>query len=324
MSDENTFKPRYFDVRWDSNTYEKPWRDTSFLQCIYESDNAPTYQEMADVLECSVGVISKWMPEDARRGGEGISGERFALFSGGHDSLVSTHYTMENLDGDAVIHIDTGTGIDANQQFVEDVCDTHGWRLHIIKPDTSLHEFAVEWGFPSAAAHSWVYRYLKDHPLNKFVTELETDVPDFYTGVRKDESNRRMKTVSVEPSLSDNERWCWQSPIAEWTEEDIENYINKHSLPRNPVVENIGRSGECFCGAFGDRTEELKQLKEKYPEQFEFIVETEQRVQEEIGTNKEYCWWGNTSSCRHGNELMDEDEEVDMILCTDCEKNINN
>ena len=35
----------------------------------------------------------------------------FALFSGGHDSICSTHLAMESGVADAVVHVNTGIGI---------------------------------------------------------------------------------------------------------------------------------------------------------------------------------------------------------------------
>lgn len=53
----------------------------------------------------------------------------FALFSGGHDSLVSTHYSMENGLANCVAHLDTNTGIDENLEFVKSVCEKYDWPL---------------------------------------------------------------------------------------------------------------------------------------------------------------------------------------------------
>jgi len=299
----------------------KTYKDTDLLLELYE-DKGLTYAEIADELDCGVATISRHMPDDAHRGG-GESFEHIAMFSGGHDSLVSTHYVMEQLDGgigDCVLHIDTGTGIEENQEFVEDVCEKYDWELRIIQPEKTLVEFAKEYGFPKEAAHSWIYRYLKNNPLAKFVTSLRTEKPHFYTGVRKDESKRRMETVTTESELSGKERWWWESPIAEWTEADCEAYIDEHDLPRNPVVETIGRSGECFCGAFSDRVSELLVLKENYPKQYQWLMELEDEVQAEIGSDEGYCYWGSSGeTCQQMAEIDGEDDVV-MELCADCER----
>ena len=311
----------YFGVSYDHDEYNKPWRDTDFLTQIYESDHAPTYQEIADKIGCSEQTVHNWMPDDAQRGGPGLPYEDIAMFSGGYDSLVATHYSMEQLDCDAVLHINTQTGIDENQEFVERVCEQFGWPLEIVTPNKTLEEFAKEYGFPKAPAHSWIYRYLKEHPLASFVTDLQCDKPSFYTGVRKDESSRRMENVTVDRQEMWGGRWWWEAPIAEFTAEDIVDYMIEHGLPRNPVVETIGRSGECFCGAYADRFSELVTLQENYPDHYEWIQSVESDVQEDIGTDEDHCYWGTSGmSSDELQELMEsEDGADDMTMCVDCE-----
>jgi len=53
------------------------------------------------------------------------SAEDFALFSGGNDSVVSTHYSMSEYDIDYVVYLDTGTGILENKEHVKGVCEQY-------------------------------------------------------------------------------------------------------------------------------------------------------------------------------------------------------
>jgi 3'-phosphoadenosine 5'-phosphosulfate sulfotransferase (PAPS reductase)/FAD synthetase len=299
---------------------KKPWRDEEYLKSLYESDDSPTQKEIAEKLGVSRRTIIRNLPDDAQRGGSGLPYEDIAMFSGGYDSLVATHYTMQKLGGDCVLHIDTKTGLDKNKQFVENVCENFGWELEVISPDKTLTEFAKEWGFPKAHSHSWIYRYLKENPLSKFVTSLESDKPRMYTGVRKSESDRRMKNVTAGSEENSNGRWIWESPIADFSADDVREYMIKNGLPRSPVVENIGRSGECFCGAYSDRFAELVSLKEEYPEQYDWVKDVEKEVQEEIGSDESYCYWGTSGlSSDELTEVMENhSDEQDMTMCADC------
>jgi len=74
-----------------------------------------------------------------------------------------------------------------------------------------------------------------------------------------------MRTVTDEKQVDATGRWVWRAPIAEWSEQDCLDYIDDHELPRNPVVADIHRSGECFCGSFATRDEELIDLAEACP-----------------------------------------------------------
>lgn len=317
----STYEDSYFGVEWDRKQHSKPWHDSEFLKNVYESDSRPSYRDIGDAVGVSYTMIKRNMPDDANKGGEGYPYEHIALFSGGHDSLVSSHKVMEELNGDCVVHIDTRTGLEENKQFVRDVCQKFDWTLEIIKPEVTLAEFAKEWGFPKAQAHTWIYAYLKQHPLDKFVTNCESDMPTFYAGVRKHESERRMRTVTPEKHESSHGRWYWESPIADFTDDDLAEYMDKHDLPSSSVVETIGRSGECFCGAFSDRFSELSVLKENYPDHYEWIMNLEDEVQSEIGTENAACYWGTGGmSSDDLQELMESEEtDHDMLLCEDCE-----
>lgn len=249
-------------------------------------------------------------------------GESFALFSGGYDSLVATHFAMTNDLADAVVHLDTETGIPENQQYVEDVCEEFGWDLRIEGPEMTLEEFAKKWGFPGVGTHSWIYRWLKEKPLKRVAGDCENE-PVYWTGVRTHESERRM--AQVEGLVGEHEKWTWASPIFDFTDDDISEYMEEYDLPKNDVVETIHRSGECYCGAFAYRDEELVMLQAHYPEHFERIKEVEKEVQNEIGTDEKYCYWGHDGISEHQLRTMravEGLESSDMMLCQECENEI--
>lgn len=259
-----------------------------------------------------------WSKSSTCENPDQIPYHKFALFSGGHDSLVSTHYAMENGLANCVVHLDTNTGIEQNVQFVKDVCEEFDWPLEIYSARMELEEFAKEFGFPKAPAHNWAYRYFKERPLMRVSRDANASMSEMYTGVRRSESKRRMNTVDDE---KEEQSWTWYAPIADWTEEDCDEYIIEHDLPTNSVVDEICRSGECYCGAFAHRDEELIDLAAEYPDHAEWLLETEKRVQEEIGTEEDHCWWGSEGvSSDRLQELQDsetQDETVPM-MCKDC------
>lgn len=178
-----------------------------------------------------------------------------ALFSGGYDSLVATYKTMEvDEAASRVVHMDTGTGIGLNERFVEAVCNEFGWYLVKLRPKRTFWHYAKRLGFPGPSKHSWYYRYLKGHPLEKF-SRIYDEGPYLYTGVRKHESDKRMGRVVGTEEEGD---FCvWRRPIMDYRNEDVEAFLVEHDLPKNPVVEEINRSGECYCMAYGLREFEL-------------------------------------------------------------------
>lgn len=141
--------------------------------------------------------------------------------------------------------------------------------------------------------------------------------PEFWTGVRKFESQRRLRTVSGPHQPA--ERWVWRSPLYDWRDHQIEDYLQDHGLPRNSVVETLHRSGECHCGAFANRNKELALLETHYPEFAGWLLSVERHVQDEIGTDEPWCFWGHAGlPSPQLRALMAEHDTAQMTLCDSC------
>src|SRR4249920_2790823 len=83
----------------------------------------------------------------------------FALFSGGHDSLCSTHLASQWPEFTAAVHVNTGIGIQETRTFVRDTCREHGWPLLEYHPDAKTYEDLVrEKGMPRGPkSHNTMY-----------------------------------------------------------------------------------------------------------------------------------------------------------------------
>lgn len=213
--------------------------------------------------------------------------DRAILFSGGDDSLALTHFAFENDLADLVVHLDTGTSIPENIDYVRSVCQAHDWPLVIIRSPMPFDVFAFRYGFPGSSCHNMAFQYLKARQLTYFSKHREGDVK-FLSGVRKLESDRRMKNVSAEVQYEDasgngNFTGWWLSPLIDKSDEWVAEYRDKHDLSRNPVSAKIHRSGDCQCLAYGHRDTELTMIQSEYPEFAEWILNVETRVQEYRG-----------------------------------------
>jgi len=121
----------------------------------------------------------------------------FALFSGGHDS---THITAPHPTFTAVVHINTGIGIEETREFVRRACQEHEWPLfEYCAPSGIYEERCLEWGMPSGPSHHEImYDLLKGDQITRLVREHKRDTNDrilLSTGVRKLESARRTKLL---------------------------------------------------------------------------------------------------------------------------------
>lgn len=243
--------------------------------------------------------------------------KHYALFSGGHDSLVSSHIAIENGPADEVLHLDTTTGIPENLEFIEDVCDEFRWPLRVEEAPMTLKEFAEKWGFPGPRAHSWAYRWFKERQLERVAAE-HNHKPHYWAGVRKDESGNRMEYITQSGIVEPADQWTWHKPIAYIPEERRDEYIAENALPTNPVVEDIHRSGECYCGAFATRDEELIDLQANYPDHFEWLKELEDDIIDARGADDPLSYWANGSMSVPDVVALREERQEAGLLCSDC------
>lgn len=188
----------------------------------------------------------------------------FGLFSGGHDSLTSTHIASQHPLFRGAVHINTGIGVEETREFVRDTCRDRQWPLKEYHPPVSYDDIVTQYGFPGPGSHFYMYVRLKERCLEQLVREHKTKRKDriaLVTGVRLDESDRRMGHVEA---IVRNRAKVWVAPVLNWSTDDKDNYIELHGLPRNPVVGALCMSGECLCGAFASPGE-IIEIEEAFP-----------------------------------------------------------
>lgn len=238
---------------------------------------------------------------------------RFALFSGGHDSLTATtaafKWAAARKVEMAAAHINTGTGIPETSEFVRSVCSPRHWPLRELHPPRSYESIVLEFGFPGPAQHGFMYQRLKERCLRQLVREGKQERRDrvmLVTGVRQQESVRRMRHVE---RIQRDGGMVWAAPIWDWSKLDCNRAIERWELPRNPVVDILHMSGECLCGAFA-RPGEIKELEGWFPKVAERIHELEERVE---AKGLRACAWGQRPPRVHRGQMKL------GPLCQECE-----
>jgi 3'-phosphoadenosine 5'-phosphosulfate sulfotransferase (PAPS reductase)/FAD synthetase len=242
----------------------------------------------------------------------------YGMFSGGHDSLCSTDVAsrMDRFAG--ALHIHTGIGIPETREYVRDVCRDRGWSLVELESDRRYEDLVLErGGFPHGTqSHNSMLYYLKQQPLRRFVRGLPGLI-GLVTGIRREESIRRMGAGISVPIRRDR-RMLWISPLLDWTRIDCGRYMHERSLPRNPVVDLLHRSGECLCGALA-RPEEIHELAQWFPDVAERINALEHECERRgIAAS---VWAGREGqSVNAAQEALFSKAEL-APLCTSCEAN---
>lgn len=196
----------------------------------------------------------------------------FGMFSGGHDSLCSTHITSQHPAFTRAVHINTTIGVEETRRFVRRTAMERQWRLLEYTPPVSYRDIVLEHGFPGPGGHRFMYIRLKERCIDQLVREHKAKRLDriaLATGVRLSESSRRMGHVEA---VKREKAKLWIAPILHWNDDDKLEYMERYDLPRNPVVDRICMSGECLCGAFAKK-EELLDLELAFPETAAVIYE---------------------------------------------------
>lgn len=224
----------------------------------------------------------------------------YGLFSGGHDSLCSTHVAAAHRLFAGAVHINTGVGVAQTREFVRRTCRDQGWRLIELHPPPlrvppgkrrpgidyeglpAYDALVLHYGFPGPAGHRLVYNRLKERCLRRLRRDTfgprrrRGELMLLVGGMRLAESVRRMGNAephSAEPS--EGRAWC--APILRWSDEDKWDYMAAAGLMANPVVGKLCISGECLCGAFA-RPTEMIDLERSFPDAARRIHELEARA----------------------------------------------
>jgi 3'-phosphoadenosine 5'-phosphosulfate sulfotransferase (PAPS reductase)/FAD synthetase len=217
-----------------------------------------------------------------------------AAFSGGNDSVVSTHFAATEF-GAHVVHCDTSVGVQRTRQHVDEVCHRYGWG-HTAeraepegKPgrytgdwtdgDTAYEEFVLNHGFPGPRQHGRMYQRLKERPLTAVARRMRSGRARkvlVISGIRHDESAIRAgyrREIQAQPGTF----LVWANPFYWQTAADFESYRQEFGLPRNPVKATIGISGECLCGAYAAEGEK-EMIRRVEPETAAYLDQLEERV----------------------------------------------
>lgn len=245
----------------------------------------------------------------------------YGLFSGGNDSVILMHLLRERMD--ALVHVNTGTGIPATTQHVRDVAVAWDLPLHELHPKNSYADLvmgrvlagrgpnagkrAVWQGFPGPVGHRVMYRHLKDEPLMAFRRSVVGDQGRtrkviYLGGMRWAETDRRFRNAEA---IDQDGAIVWVSAIVHWTEAHVREYRARYrcqqdhehaphhlcfdgALPLNEVTEHIHMSGECLCGAFA-KPGELDEIEFFYPDVAATLRDLEHQA-ERAGIPA--CRWG--------------------------------
>jgi 3'-phosphoadenosine 5'-phosphosulfate sulfotransferase (PAPS reductase)/FAD synthetase len=309
-----------------------------------ESNDIPS-EQLLDALDRSDDVLREAQAEyefDAV----------YAAVSGGNDSgtALDVAYESDEIDLDGILYIETGINVDQTREFVEAQADRMGLDFHPVGQEYALESeryahLCQIFGFPGPIRHDTMYHNLKQKRLKRF---LKAEHPDdanigIISGVLADESGRRKMNIGDDP-IEEKANSIWVSPLYDWWESTVDEYRDVFSLRENEVTAMLCVSGDCNCGAYGERNRELMDLLEWYPDAAEDIKQLERKVcrRAELGQiPAEYALWAHgrdadreTVAQQDDDQAAFQDDEADIgevdttddadfPICTDCSKSVS-
>jgi len=243
-----------------SNNHLKPIdRPPDEMLSSFKKSNSEYLKNIQYEAECFI----KEMAESYR------NRTMFVTFSGGKDSSVVSHLTMNAFGRSDILHVFADTTIEApdTYKYIENFMKAHPLTpLISCRSSLNFFEVAKEIGAPSRILR-WCCTTHKTNPLGKIVSVLNPSAGVLaYDGVRKCESNRRSNYSRVSENHKIGKE-VLASPILDWSELQIWTYILCHELAFNTAYARGFRRVGCLYCPFNSTWSELL-IRHHYPHEF--------------------------------------------------------
>ena len=154
----------------------------------------------------------------------------------------------------------------------------------MLRPEKTFREYAEKFGmWPSLHPRQfrWCYFRLKLDPTVKYLRENYKEGDMVTLGVKGSDSDfRRNRYTSVFFIRDYNSlRVKAWAPLLHTDENTIETLIKRFGIPRNPIWDTVGFSGECLCLASAP-LHEIAVILRLFPEEREILLDIDRIIQQ--------------------------------------------
>jgi phosphoadenosine phosphosulfate reductase len=161
-----------------------------------------------------------------------LPGQHIVSSSFGAQSAVMLHLVTQQKPDIPVVLIDTGYLFPETYQFVDELTAKLKLNLQVYRPKTSGAWQEARHGKRWQDGLEGLEAYNEDNKVEPMQRAIEAlGVGTWFSGVRRQQSIERANTPFVENS---GDRFKVY-PIADWTDKDVYNYLQKHGLPYHPL-----------------------------------------------------------------------------------------
>ncbi|WP_266168186.1 phosphoadenylyl-sulfate reductase [Dyella subtropica] len=152
----------------------------------------------------------------------------------GAQAAVSLHLVTQQRSNLPVVLVDTGYLFPETYQFIDELAECLSLNLKVYRSLLSPAWMESRYGQLWDQGVEGIDRYnqlRKVEPMQRALTELGAG--SWFAGLRRGQSRSRESIAFVERR---NERWKFH-PIADWSDRDIGQYLQRHDLPYHPLWE---------------------------------------------------------------------------------------
>ncbi|MGB1139636.1 MAG: phosphoadenylyl-sulfate reductase [Halioglobus sp.] len=157
-------------------------------------------------------------------------GQTIATTSMGKNAAVMLHLVSQVDKSVPTIWVDTGYNLRDTYVVAERLIRDLELNMSVYSPQmTSERRNAIMGGIPTldeAERHEQFTREVKLEPFDRALAEFKPDI--WLTGIRREETEHRK---SLDIVSMDNRGIIKVAPIFYWSEEDVENYMERFELP---------------------------------------------------------------------------------------------
>ncbi|MDO8528978.1 MAG: phosphoadenosine phosphosulfate reductase family protein [Nanoarchaeota archaeon] len=154
-------------------------------------------------------------------------------FSGGTDSLILLHITLQIKSDIPIVFVDTQHEFPETYQFIEKI--RKDWRLTkytaVMAEKNKFEEFKQNLGLKTPEFTTTCCDYHKISPMMKAIGDFKFGA--FLVGLRGVEHEERAKEVFFSPRK--NPAHFRVHPLLFWRREDIMEYVNRFNIECNPI-----------------------------------------------------------------------------------------
>lgn len=170
----------------------------------------------------------------------------FVAFSGGKDSTVSLHLALQTEPNIPVCFYDSGLEFPENLEYIQSIANLYSLNLHIIHSKPTVLDILRKEAFFD---HKRMPVHLQTSIVEAKITNPSKEAHEKFGtgriwGLRAEESRgRQMLLVPRRGTFKSKDGEHVTSPVWNWSSTQIFSYLEKNSIPENPLYGKMRQLG---------------------------------------------------------------------------------